>query len=256
MPKARLWMAVTLVAAVVAGLALLVPRCGEERSAKSPSVAAGEGTAPWSPRRIAKFDMHTHVDPELALPVRGFLESQGIGRVVNLSGGIPGDGLEDTIATAVATGGFYVIFVNVSFDGIGRPGWADREVEQLERAKKMGARGVKIAKNLGLRVQYDDGRRVAVDDPVLDPLFDAMARLHCRSRSTWEIPKHSSTRWARATAHGQADVAPDVELREQEQVPDLGSALRSSRRRVGALQDHHHRRPLRNARRAGRVMKC
>jgi len=37
---------------------------------------------------------------------------------------------------------------------------------------------VKIAKNLGLRVQFPDGRRVPVDDPVLDPLFDAMARLH------------------------------------------------------------------------------
>jgi len=172
-------MAVALVAAVVAGLALLMPRCGEERLAKSPSAATSDGVqAPWSPRRIAKLDMHTHVDPDLALPARGFLESQGIGRVVNLSGGIPGDGLEETIAMATSTGGFYVIFVNINFDGIGRPGWADREIEQLERAKKMGARGVKIAKNLGLRVQFDDGRRVQVDDPVLDPLFDAMARLH------------------------------------------------------------------------------
>ena len=179
MSKARLWMAVALVAAVVAGLALLMPRCGQERLAKSPSAATSDGVAaPWSPRRIAKLDMHTHVDPDLALPARGFLESQGIGRVVNLSGGIPGDGLEETIAMATSTGGFYVIFVNINFDGIGRPGWADREIEQLERAKKMGARGVKIAKNLGLRVQFDDGRRVQVDDPVLDPLFDAMARLH------------------------------------------------------------------------------
>jgi predicted TIM-barrel fold metal-dependent hydrolase len=36
---------------------------------------------------------------------------------------------------------------------------------------------VKIAKNLGLGVKFPDGRRVPVDDPVLDPVFDAMARL-------------------------------------------------------------------------------
>jgi predicted TIM-barrel fold metal-dependent hydrolase len=109
---------------------------------------------------------------------RQFLESYGIGRVVNLSGGVPGEGLEDTISAATVTSGFYIVFVNVNFEGIGTPGWAAREVKQLERAKEMGARGVKIAKNLGLRVQFPDGRRVPVDDPVLDPLFDAMARLH------------------------------------------------------------------------------
>src|SRR5262249_42865569 len=60
---------------------------------------------------------------------------------------------------------------------IGTPGWAAREVAHLEKAKALGARGVKIAKNLGLRVAFPNGRRVPVDDPVLDPLFDAMARL-------------------------------------------------------------------------------
>jgi predicted TIM-barrel fold metal-dependent hydrolase len=188
MPKAQIWVAAALVSVVVIALVLLVPRCGEERRAKSPttsaastepaSMAAPAGSAaPFTPRRIAKVDMHTHVDPEIAQQARKFLESQGIGRAINLSGGIPGEGLEDTIASATMTSGFYVIFVNINFEGIGEPGWAKREVAQLERAKKMGARGVKIAKNLGLRVQFPDGRRVPVDDPVLDPLFDTMAKL-------------------------------------------------------------------------------
>jgi len=122
--------------------------------------------------------MHTHIDSEMAHPARKFLESQGIGRAVNLSGGSPNEGLEDTLGAATASGGYYVVFVNVNFEGIGTPGWAKREIAQLERAKQMGVRGVKIAKNLGLRVQFPDGRRVPVDDPVLDPLFDTMARLH------------------------------------------------------------------------------
>src|SRR5205085_2254768 len=143
MPKAQLWVAVTLVVAAGGGLALLMPRCSEERAAKSPAAASASAApaGPWTPRRIAKLDMHTHVDPEIAQQARKFLESQGIGRVVNLSGGVPGEGLEDTIASATLTSGFYVIFVNINFEGIGEPGWAKREVAQLERAKKMGARG-------------------------------------------------------------------------------------------------------------------
>jgi predicted TIM-barrel fold metal-dependent hydrolase len=122
--------------------------------------------------------MHMHIDPDVAAPARGFLEAYGIGGGVNLSGGTPGEGLEETIAAARATNGYYVVFVNIDFTGIGQSGWAEREVAQLEKAKKMGARGVKIAKNLGLRVAFSDGRRVPVDDPVLDSLFDAMGRLH------------------------------------------------------------------------------
>src|SRR6266550_8752952 len=189
MPKAQLWVALALVSAVVVALVLLVPRCGEERGAKGPLAAAessepapgaapSSSAAPWTPRRIAKVDMHTHIDPEIAEPARKFLESQGIGRAINLSGGTPGEGLEDTIAMATLTSGYYVAFVNINFEGIGEPGWGKREVAQLERAKKMGARGVKIAKNLGLRVQFPDGRRVPVDDPVLDPIFDTMAKLN------------------------------------------------------------------------------
>ncbi|HEX9295610.1 MAG TPA: amidohydrolase family protein [Polyangiaceae bacterium] len=157
-------------------LAVLVPRCGEERETKT-GASPGASAGAWSPRRVPKFDIHTHVENAAAGPARLLLQAQGIGRAVNLSGGGPEAGLEETLAAARASGGFYVVFANVDFDGIGTPGWAEREVAQLERAKTLGARGVKIAKNLGLGVEFPDGRRVPVDDPVLDPLFDAMARL-------------------------------------------------------------------------------
>lgn len=156
-----------------------VPALEDEPSAS----AAASGATPvrtqpaWSPRAIAKLDMHTHIDPEIALPARRFLEAQGIGKAVNLSGGWPGEGLEETIQSSKMTSGFYVIFANINFEGIGTAKWAAREVAQLEKAKALGVRGVKIAKNLGLGVKFPDGRRVPVDDPVLDPIFDAMAKL-------------------------------------------------------------------------------
>jgi predicted TIM-barrel fold metal-dependent hydrolase len=202
MTSSRVLLTLSASAMVAAGgLLLAMPSC-ERRSVDAPATAASTAAAPsasanpsaapassatlvttapapssFSPRRIPKLDMHTHIDPEVAAPARAFLQHYGIGRVVNLSGGAVGQGLEQTIAMARGTDGYYVTFANVDFEGIGTPGWAAREVKQLERAKAAGARGVKIAKNLGLRVAFPDGRRVPVDDPALDPLFSAMARL-------------------------------------------------------------------------------
>ena len=152
-------------------------------SAASPaSSVAPEAGAPEQSTRSAyrgpKFDAHAHVDPQVADAAKKFLRGYGVGGVVNLSGGWAGAGLEESLAAARASGEYYIVFANINFEGIGTRGWAEREVAQLERAKAMGVRGVKIAKNLGLGVQFPDGRRVPVDHPVLDPLFTAMARLH------------------------------------------------------------------------------
>jgi len=187
MVRASRGLAFLLVAIAVAGLVLLAPGCRKKRDvvleeatldAAVRTEVSVTAVPSWSPRAIAKVDMHGHIDPEIALPARRFFESHGIGRVVNLSGGWEGEGLEETLGSAKASGGYYIVFTNIDFEGIGTPRWAAREVAKLERAKALGARGVKIAKNLGLGVRFPDGRRVPVDDPVLDPVFDAMAKLH------------------------------------------------------------------------------
>ena len=140
--------------------------------------ASADPQPPWTPQRIAKFDMHMHIDPDVAVPARAFLEAQGIGGGVNLSGGTPGEGLEETIAAARQTNGYFVVFVNIDFTGIGQSG--------LGRARGRAARaGQEDGRARGEDRQeprppsgFPDGRRVPVDDPVLDPLFDAMGRLH------------------------------------------------------------------------------
>jgi predicted TIM-barrel fold metal-dependent hydrolase len=156
----------------------------DNSSASVPSLAFStvvEADAPEPDSRSVyrgpKFDSHAHINADAAMAAKKFLLGYGIGGVVNLSGGWAGVGLEESLAAARATGEYYVVFANINFEGIGTRGWAEREVAQLERAKAMGARGVKIFKNLGLGVRFADGRRVPVDHPVLDPLFGAMARL-------------------------------------------------------------------------------
>jgi predicted TIM-barrel fold metal-dependent hydrolase len=163
--------AAAAVVAVAAGVMLLAPTC-----TRLPG-AVVSGAPSNQPRRIPKIDVHAHIDPEVGLPVRDMLLSHDIVRVVNLSGGSYDHGLEQTIMLSTAAGGYYLTFANVDFDSISDSRWANREIMQLERAKRLGVKGVKIPKSLGLSVHYADWRRVAVDDPVLDPVFDAMARL-------------------------------------------------------------------------------
>lgn len=129
------------------------------------------------PKPIPKFDIHAHIDPEVAPAAEELMRSYGVSGAVNLSGGWEGEGLEENLTAARETHGFFVTYANIDFSGIGTAGWANREVKRLERAKALGAKGVKIPKSLGLAVRYPDGRRVPVDDPVLDPVFAAMARL-------------------------------------------------------------------------------
>ncbi len=67
--------------------------------------------------------------------------------------------------------GRFITFTNISYVGIDDPDWAERTVRQIERDVELGVRGLKIYKDLGLTVKYKDGRRVAVDDPKLDPIW-------------------------------------------------------------------------------------
>ena len=175
--------------------------------------------------------MHMHIDPDVAVPARAFLEAQGIGGGVNLSGGTPGEGLEETHrrrgARPTATSSSSSTSTSV---GIGKPGWAEREVAQLEKAKKMGARGVKIAKNLGLRVAFPDGRRVPVDDPVLDPLFDAMGRLHMPLAIHIGDPKaFFDPMGPNNERMEELASAPSWSFADRSKFPDLGGPLRRVR---------------------------
>ena len=65
----------------------------------------------------------------------------------------------------------------IDFRNVG-PGWAERAVAQLEADVKAGAVGIgEISKSLGLTIAKADGTRLAIDDPALDPVWDAAARL-------------------------------------------------------------------------------
>jgi predicted TIM-barrel fold metal-dependent hydrolase len=67
----------------------------------------------------------------------------------------------------------------ISFRDVGSAGWAERAIAQLEADVKAGAVGIgEIGKGLGLSTRKADGSRLAIDDPALDPVWQAAARLN------------------------------------------------------------------------------
>ena len=91
-------------------------------------------------------------------------------------------GEEVRSAVAVVNGSPYKdrvrVLAGINFRDVG-PGWADKAIAQLEADVAAGAVGVgELSKGFGLSVRKPDGSRLRIDDPALDPIWDACARLH------------------------------------------------------------------------------
>ena len=131
--------------------------------------------------RYPVVDIHSHTGPtpETIERLVAELDAMNVQVLVNLSGGNAAAVKQkmDFIRSSKHANRF-AVFANVNFEGAGAPGWAESAVADLEAAAKSGASGLKIFKNLGLTTKKHDGTRLAVDDPVLEPVWDACARLN------------------------------------------------------------------------------
>ena len=69
------------------------------------------------------------------------------------------------------------VFTGIDLRNVG-PGWAERAVAQLEEDVAAGAVGIgEISKSFGQSIRKADGTRLRIDDPDLDPVWEAAARL-------------------------------------------------------------------------------
>ncbi|MGI5917655.1 MAG: amidohydrolase family protein [Anaerolineae bacterium] len=134
--------------------------------------------------KFPAIDAHNHLpagDPRfegegLARVVYN-MDTVSVQTIVNLSGGT-GDALKRRIETLdAAYPGRFVTFCNVDWSDLGTPGWTERAVAALEEDVRAGARGLKIFKELGLRIRDTEGHLVMPDDERLAPLWDAAGGL-------------------------------------------------------------------------------
>jgi predicted TIM-barrel fold metal-dependent hydrolase len=133
----------------------------------------------------AKFpviDIHGHppalTSPETLANLIAVMDALNL-RVMVSANNSSGERLTQAIQTIGASPykDRFRVLAGVDFRNVG-PGWAEKAVKQLEADLKAGAVGVgEIAKSFGLTIQKPDGSRLRVDDPEIDPLWDAFARL-------------------------------------------------------------------------------
>lgn len=133
----------------------------------------------------AKFpavDVHGHpgnlTTPDAINRVVGVMDSLNL-KVMLVAENVSGDRLTRTLAAVNASPHKerFRVLAGVDFRNVG-PGWGDRAAAQLEADIKAGAIGVgEVGKQFGLRITKPDGSRLEVDDPDLDPLWAAFARL-------------------------------------------------------------------------------
>jgi predicted TIM-barrel fold metal-dependent hydrolase len=131
--------------------------------------------------RFPFIDVHNHQDrDQSAAQVAAMvaeMDSINLKVMVNLSGS---QGAEFEKGYRNLKGRYpkrFVVFANLDFDRIEEPGWTAGAVSRLEQDVRHGAQGLKIFKNLGLTVKDSKGRRVAVDDPRLDPVWEKCGEL-------------------------------------------------------------------------------
>ncbi|HYM13393.1 MAG TPA: amidohydrolase family protein [Bryobacterales bacterium] len=127
------------------------------------------------------IDIHSHHNPEKPPEywshVLSEMDQLNLRILVNLSGST-GAKLQKGIASMrKANPDRLVAFANIDFAAINEPDFGRRAAAQLEQDVNNGAVGLKIFKNFGMDLKYRDGRRVPVDDPIMDPVWETCARL-------------------------------------------------------------------------------
>ena len=174
----------------------------EDYNPKSTLVVPGEEV----PRAKFPFvDIHSHQFrmPEMDLKTLiTAMDQLNMAVMVNLSGR-SGEQLKkamDNVNTNYPNR--FVVFANVDFSGVGAADWAEKAVAQLKEDVENGAKGLKIYKSLGLRNKDIEGKRIAVNDPRLDPIWQTCAELgipvlihSADPKSFWEPMDSNNERW-------------------------------------------------------------
>jgi predicted TIM-barrel fold metal-dependent hydrolase len=126
-------------------------------------------------------------------------------RLLVAANGLSGDNLAQTVKTVSSSPRMkdrVRAMTRIDFRDVG-PGWVERAVAQLEADVAAGAVGVgEISKGLGLSIRKADGTRLRIDDPILDPVWRACARLgipvfiHTADpQEFWQPIDYTNERW-------------------------------------------------------------
>ncbi|MDA0194083.1 MAG: amidohydrolase family protein [Bacteroidetes bacterium] len=195
---------------------------------------------PEHPLTRAKFpfiDVHNHQFgmPDMDLSkLASEMDALNMQVMVNLSGRGRGDadhlrrGVENVKKNFPNR---FIIFTNISDQGIDEPGYSEKLAQQIEDDFKVGANGLKIYKGLGFNWKDSKGNRIPVDDPRLDAAWAKCGELgipvlihSADPKQFWEPFDANNERWLELKTHPgrkRSDTNPapfDQIIREQHNV--------------------------------------
>jgi predicted TIM-barrel fold metal-dependent hydrolase len=143
--------------------------------------------------RVPVIDFHTHLGfraarlsvgqgeevrfPATPAELLQVMDRVNLRMMVNLTGGV-GSGLQQSIQRyQTAHPDRFITFAEPRWSEANRPNYAQEQADDIERARKLGARGLKVLKTLGLylREQITSGPLIAIDDRRFDPMWEACA---------------------------------------------------------------------------------
>ncbi len=126
-------------------------------------------------------------------------------RLMVVANNMSGESLQRTLAAVRASPMMkdrVRVLAGIDFRDVG-PDWAPRAVAQLESDVAAGAVGVgEISKGFGLSITKRDGTRLRIDEPALDPVWEACARLRipvfihtADPQEFWQPIDNDNERW-------------------------------------------------------------
>ncbi|WP_223548529.1 amidohydrolase family protein [Aestuariivivens sp. NBU2969] len=180
----------------------------EEYNPKSTLVVPGKVV------KRAKYpfiDIHGHqyrMSTQDLSPVIAAMDTLNMQIMVNLSGR-SGNHLKQAVENIKNNyPNRFVVFANIDFNGAGAPGWIEKTVTQLKEDVKQGARGLKVYKSLGMYSKDADGKRLAIDDVRLEPIWETCSELgipvliHAADpKPFWDEFNADNERWLELKTH-------------------------------------------------------
>ncbi len=173
--------------------------------------------APEHPLTRAKFpfiDVHNHqwnMPTQDLTELTKIMDNLNMAVMVNLSGRGRGstEYLDKTLENVKKSRPKrFIVFTNMDFAAIDDPEWQGRMLKQLEDDVKKGANGLKIYKNLGLFNVDNKGRRIHIDDPRIDPIWEKCGELgipvlihSADPKQFWQPIDKENERWLELKLH-------------------------------------------------------
>jgi predicted TIM-barrel fold metal-dependent hydrolase len=165
--------------ALLALIGCALAACAHPGAAPPAAPVAIDDANAWR-RTIPIIDVHGHIDPGSIDKTLAAMDANGVARIVNLTAGSDAEEFAAAKSVFDAQGkGRFVLYVNDVYGkhAIEDPEFGKKVASAIEDTVKLGAKGLKISKTLGLFWKDARGKIIAIDDARLEPMWKTCARL-------------------------------------------------------------------------------